>query len=731
MDATTHTYLRRTLLALATGVVTHSVQATMDVTDKQSQEDTLIVQASPGGDFKAGGDELVPAYLDGQIAHGGRLGGLGEQKAMDVPFNVIGYTSKLIQDQQAKTIADVVSNDAGVQSVQGYGNFAETYRIRGFKLDGDDMLLGGLAGVLPRQVVDTQMIERVEVFKGANALLNGAASSGVGGMINLEPKHAEDVPITRVGVDYGTHSQIGGTLDVGRRFGDNNQFGARVNLVHREGEAAVKDDKRRTTLASLGLDYRGDRLRTSLDVGYQKKTFHGGIMGLNISGVDFIPVLPDTTKNYAQKWGYSNIENEFGMARAEYDLTDDWTAYAAFGGQHAHEEGLYSVPKVLNENGDATVGRMDTNRIMDSWSGMTGVRGDFATGFVSHKVNVGYSATIKRDKTAWRMASKPGNVNIYDPEDLPVPPNTIFGGNYHDPLTTSRSRSQGWLFSDTLGVLDDRLLFTAAARYQKVWVRNYSNQTGEEVTTSRFTQDRWMPTYGVVYKPWDVLSLYANHTEALQPGSNAPKTASNFGESTGIAHSKQNEVGVKIDFGRVGGTLALFEIKKPNATQDDVTKRYGLDGEQKNRGIELNVFGEPVVGLRLNGSATWLDAELSKTQNGVNQGNRPIGVANFYAVFGAEYDIKPIDGLTATAKVNHTGSQYANAANTKKLDSYTTLDLGVRYRTRLNQEQNEMVWRVGVDNVTNEKYWASVEDNGTYIFQGEPRTLKVSMSYDF
>jgi iron complex outermembrane receptor protein len=50
---------------------------------------------------------------------------------------------------------------------------------------------------------------------------------------------------------------------------------------------------------------------------------------------------------------------------------------------------------------------------------------------------------------------------------------------------------------------------------------------------------------------------------------------------------------------------------------------------------------------------------------------------------------------------------------------------------RLNQQQNEMVWRVGMDNVTNEKYWASVEDNGSYIFQGEPRTLKVSMSYDF
>ncbi|STU61221.1 putative TonB-dependent receptor [Klebsiella pneumoniae subsp. ozaenae] len=61
-------------------------------------------------------------------------------------------------------------------------------------------------------------------------------------------------------------------------------------------------------------------------------------------------------------------------------------------------------------------------------------------------------------------------------------------------------------------------------------------------------------------------------------------------------------------------------------------------------------------------------------------GKDAIGVANFYAVLGAEYDIKPVEGLTATARVNHSGSQYADAANTKKLDSYTTLDLGLRYR---------------------------------------------------
>ncbi|MFP2466800.1 TonB-dependent receptor [Pseudescherichia vulneris] len=718
---------RKTLVALAIGAVSHSAVAAEPST---KAEETMVVQATEGSDFKPGGDQLVPAFLDGQIAHGGRMGMLGEQNAMDVPFNVIGYTSKLVKDQQAKTIADVVRNDASVQAVQGYGNFAETYKIRGFQLDGDDMTMGGLPGVVPRQVVDTQMLERVEIFKGANGLMNGAASSGVGGMINLEPKRAEDTPTASVGVDYTSDSQVGGTLDLGRRFGDNNQFGARVNLVDREGETAVDGDKRRTTMASLGLDYRGERLRTSLDLGYQKKTFHGGEMGVNISGVDFIPDVPDTRENYSQTWGYSNIESEFGMAKAEYDLTSNWTTYAAFGGQHSHEIGTYTAPKLINEAGDATVGGLDTNRIIDAWSGMGGLRGNFNTGPISHRVNVGYAAQIRTDATAWRMSANNPTTNIYDNNGVAKPDNAWFGGDYHDPLTTSRSRTQGWLLSDTLGFFDDQVLLTAAARHQKVVVRNYSNATGQEDTSSRYTESRWTPTYGIVYKPWKEISLYANHTEALQPGDNAPTGAVNYGQSMGILHSKQNEVGVKMDYQRVGGSLALFEIKKPSALLNS-SNVYVLDGEQRNRGIELNVFGEPMLGLRLNGSTTWLDPEMTKTAGGANDGNDAIGVSRFYMVLGGEYDIKPVDGLTATAKVNHTGSQYADAANSKKLDSYTTLDLGVRYRMRVNADQNDMVWRVGVDNVTNEKYWSGVESYGTYIFQGEPRTVKVSMSYDF
>ncbi len=519
-------------------------------------------------------------------------------------------------------------------------------------------------------------------------------------------------------------------MDAGRRFGDDNQFGVRVNLLNREGETAVDDAKRRATVAAIGLDYRGDNLRTSLDMGYQKQTVHGGRQGVNIYSADFIPEVPSATHNTGQKWAYSDIESKFAMLRGEFDIAQNWTLYGGVGGQYSQEYGAYGTPAVSATDGTASIYRMDVNSTYDGASGMFGVRGKFDTGPINHNVNFGYSAYRIRFKSAFDT-STPVTTNIYDTQDISTPELDGFygsGGDLDAPRVKERTRSQGILLSDTLGMLDDKVLITLGARHQKIVYGAYDYGTQAETANSSFEKSGWSPAYGLVVKPWEHVSLYANHIESLQKGFIAPTGTANYGSSTDIIHSKQNEVGVKVDYQRVGGSLALFEIKKPSAfvNADNV---YALNGEQRHRGIELNVFGEPVLGLRLNGSATWINAQLTKTQDGTNDGNSPIGVPAYNFVLGAEYDIQPVEGLTATALVNHNGAQYVNATNTRKIDSYTTLDLGVRYSMKMND--NDMVWRVGVDNVTNEKYWSNVESNGYYIYQGDPRTLKVSMTYDF
>ncbi|RYF45249.1 MAG: TonB-dependent siderophore receptor, partial [Comamonadaceae bacterium] len=188
---------------------------------------TVTVNASAD----ASAEGLAPAFAGGQVARGSRVGILGAQDIMDTPFNGTSYTHELVQDQQARSIGDVLQNDAAVRLSRGFGNYQQLYVVRGFPLYSDDISYNGLYGLVPRQYMLTEFIERVEVLRGASSLVNGAApgGSGIGGSINLPPKRATAEPISQVNVGIGSDSQAFVSTDIGRRFGPDQATGVRLN----------------------------------------------------------------------------------------------------------------------------------------------------------------------------------------------------------------------------------------------------------------------------------------------------------------------------------------------------------------------------------------------------------------------------------------------------------------------------------------------------------------------
>ncbi|HEY0340399.1 MAG TPA: Plug domain-containing protein, partial [Steroidobacteraceae bacterium] len=133
--------------------------------------ETVVVTAS--ADASAGG--LAQPYAGGQVARGGRVGLFGSQDIMDTPFSITNYTQQLIADQQAQSVGDVLQNDPAVRVARGFGNFQQVYMVRGLPVYSDDMAYNGLYGLLPRQYLAAEVLERVEVLRGASAFLNGAA----------------------------------------------------------------------------------------------------------------------------------------------------------------------------------------------------------------------------------------------------------------------------------------------------------------------------------------------------------------------------------------------------------------------------------------------------------------------------------------------------------------------------------------------------------------------------
>lgn len=666
---------------------------------------------------------LPTPYAGGQVARGARLGVLGNTDTMKTPFSVSSYTAQMIQDRQAATVADVLASDSSIRSTGQAGGLLDAFFIRGFPIgEGNlgEIAFDGQYGVAPNYRLFTDYIERVEVVKGPAALLYGMSpNSGIGGVVNVVPKRALKTDLTRFTADYASGSQAGGHLDVSRRFGVDRQLGLRVNAGHQQGDTAVDRQARKATVGAASLDFQGERLSASLDLISQVERFDAPSRPFLVPTAGVVPTAPDGKRNVTQSWEWSKVEDQSALLRAEYELNDKVSLFANVGGAHTTAARLFGTPTILNAAGDTTTVPAYFKFDIDRVTADTGLRARFNTAAVQHAVTFQvstYQDRLNRGSTNGVAVLS----NIYSPiaraEQSVAAPTQV--------SKISETTLSGAALTDTLSMLDERVLLTIGARQQRVKSDNFDPVTS--ALTSSYDKSAVTPLLGLVVKPWKNVSLYANYIEGLSKGDVAPLTASNAGEIFAPYKSKQTEVGVKFDHGSLVTTASLFQIEKPSGQLTGNV--FAVDAEQRNRGLEFNVFGQASPSLRLLGGVTLMDAKLSQTNNAATLGKTPVGVPSVQANVGAEWDTSWIGGLTLTASAFYTGEQNVNQANTQELPAWTRFDLGARYTTKVAGKQT--VFRASLQNAFNKAYWSGVASYGAFV-QGAPRTLLVSAAVDF
>ncbi|EIK95751.1 TonB-dependent siderophore receptor [Pseudomonas sp. M47T1] len=714
-----------------------TVTTSQDATEQQGAGALQLSDVNISAQSLTAAPSLPAVYAGGQVARGAQLGVLGNQDIMDTPFTSTAYTAQLIENQQAESIGDVLLNDSSVRQASGYGNQAQVFMIRGLPLATDDISFNGLYGMLPRQIISTDGIERVEVFRGPSAFTNGITptGTGLGGSVNLQPKRADDTPLRRLTTDISNNGRIGEHLDIGQRFGEDNQFGARVNIAQRSGNTGVDHESQAEQVFTAGLDYRGDRLRLSADLGYQKEDIDGGRNSVFLGSATKAPKAPSSTTNANAKWANTTLEDTYGMLRGEYDLNDNWTAYAAGGYKHTRENGRYSSVTLTDNVGDATVSGSKIPHDEDNTSFSAGLNGKYQTGSISHRLNLGMADIWAQQRSAYDFDLVGASTNLYQPVSTAKPDYNYPGGDMSDPGIIGKTFNRSLAASDTLGLLDDKVLFTAGLRHQQLVVQGYSYADGAK--DAGYDKSITTPVFGIVIKPWDHVSFYANRIEGLAAGETAGSslagyTYTNPNETFAPARTKQVEAGVKVDMGTYGATLGVYRIEEPTGgyTETDAvnkTATFVVDGTQINKGVEFNAFGEPVPGLRILGGVTVMKTRVEDTQNGTDDGNRAIGVPTFQLNAGVDWDVPGLEGVSLNGRMLRTGGQYADADNTISLPTWNRFDMGARYGFKV--DQRDVVLRATVENVFNKDYWASAQ--GGYLTQGDPRVMKLSASVDF
>ncbi len=690
---------------------------------------TVTADAVPG--------ELPPAYAGGQIARGGQVGMLGNKDVMDTPFSQTNYTNKTIQDQQAQTIQDILANDPSIVSTtRSSGNERGSNTIRGFRESSENGSgsLNGLAGMSPLRAPDMDYMERVEVLRGPSALLNGMAASGaggIGGTYNLVTKQADDEPLTQLTTRYSSRSQLGAHLDVGRRFGAENQFGVRFNGAFRKGDTPVRPTSTEVGSAALNLDYRGERVRISADFVHQwSKGSPQNYQTLSIGSVGIIPKAPDAGRSLNPSWTSHEEKTTLAMVRGEVDITDNVTAYAAIGKQKWHYPATGpGFLTLLDASGTFGASGATTYRQKNAYDMLAmqgGLRANATTGPVGHALSLNLSQSRRDFESARAQSAYTYTTNLYNPIFGPAP----LVADPGDLKKSNENRVSSVGVADTLSILDERVQFTGGVRYQKVKSSSFNTTTGAK--TSGYDSKAWTPAFGLVVKPLQDVSLYASYIENLQAGTIVGTTFANSGEVFSPYVSKQYEAGVKVDWGTVITTLAVFQIAQPSTISipDPVggLPTLALDGEQRNRGIELNAYGEIAPGVRLMSGLTLLDPERTKTPGGLLDGKRAIGVPVIRTVIGGEWDTPFLQGLTLTGRATYTGDQVVNNQNLK-IPSWAILDLGARYLLKSPLDNKPITIRFNVDNVFGKNYWAAAAQG--LLSLSEPRTYRLSATFGF
>ncbi|WP_334446303.1 TonB-dependent receptor [Bradyrhizobium sp. AZCC 1610] len=683
-------------------------------------------------------------YAGGQVATGARLGFLGNRGVMNTPFNQTSYTAELIQNQQARTVGDVLYNDPSVRMKTPAGNGIDGFYIRGFYHDSGDYAMNGLYGMAPFYATSANYLERVEVLKGPGVLLTGMPPAGaIGGSINLVTKSAPDFDITQLTARYISKSQVGALVDVARRYGEHKEFGIRFNGGGGGGQTAFDRQTDEIGNAVLNMDYRGERVRFSADLGYQAENLSPPLRFLTFNTSPpfatsiAVPPAPAAGTNYMPDWASWKPRDTFAMARGEVDLTEAVTAYGAFGYHKSEIDFIYASPRITNANGNWTAIPFNGRDVYDNYAGEVGVRASVDTGPVNHLLTVNYSA-FDRDYSSFAKGGAAVSSNLYNPVPLPFPNFAAVAQNLQ---TQTKLTSIG--IADTMSMFNNRLQFVVGARRQTAGAESINALI--PANNSRVDVPTWSPGFAAIVKPLENVSLYANYIEGLK----APEvvtgvaTYSNVGDIIPPAQTKQKEAGVKVDMGHITFTASVFDITSPNTMSVPVPGKIlparRLAGEQRNRGVELYTFGEVTPTFRVLGGVTFIDGEVVKQSVSLPtlgtifnfNGKKPVGVSEYNVNLGAEWDTPFLNGFTLTGRVIYTSESYANDANTQELPAWTRVDLGARYTFLSPWNGKPIVVRANIENVFNEAYWNSYRTVSSATSLGAPRTYLVSTTFNF
>ena len=685
---------------------------------------------------------------DGDLRDRVNLGVLGKANAFTAPITVVNYDEQALNNTEARTLVDAVAKkDASVWQFGGESNTLTGLYFRGYQLDARQFSVNGLAGMYGTQGTASVQVGSAQLIKGASTAVNGMDPEGaVSGSVNIETKKAADEGNRKIGLGWFSNNRAQGTFDLGQRFGENKEFGVRANGKLRHGDTPRHGYSEDNKEFALNADYRGETLRVAFDSIYAKRKTNGGRARMqdiqNANGRLF--AAPEGKVNLAPSWQAQNTRGQTNMLTFEWDAFENAQITGGIGYNNARYYGNFASPTVTSSGLTYNSGRARlTDQRFKTLSMNLTARGEFETGPVSHNWSAAFDR-IDRKRTTYQGARQTKS-SVIDPSlDIPTQlaklDSNLGSAWSATPSVDTVIKVNSLAVSDTLGFADNKYRLTLGGRFQAVEQKNKLNS--RKADASRFS-----PMLMAAWVPQPDLVVYGNYMEDLEP-SDIRTDDDGHVTMADPRVSRQFEVGVRKNWGDFVTTLNAFQIKRPgywrgnttSGTDFAVRKNAGLaysgseQGMERSRGIEFNTYANLLnKTLRPTFGLMYLQSTVKDYPNFADNLVNGVQVANprVIAKAGVEWDTPFAKGLTLNGNVSYFGKSYQDTQKQYAFPSYTLVDVGARYKTKLGK--NTLTVSSAVENLFNKNYWQVQRGqyDRSFAVVGMPRTYWLKAELDF
>jgi catecholate siderophore receptor len=646
---------------------------------------------------------------------------------VNVPQSVSVVSAAQISEQALFSIADVMQYTPGVSIGLGEDH-RDQVTIRGQNTTAD-FFVDGLRDDV-QYFRPLYNLERVEILRGANALLFGRG--GGGGVVNRVTKvasSAEDFTTLSAGIDTFGAGSI--SIDTNKAIDANNAFRFNGVFDSIDSHRDFKDGERYAINPTYTWMANDD---TTVVASYEYVN-DDRLVDRGIPSLDGAPLEGyDDTYFGDPDFNNTTLEAHIARVRVDHALSQSWNLNGTV--QFADYDKAYQNLYPVNFDADAGTVTLDGYRDTTTRENalvQLNLIGQFATGDINHTLltgmEYGSQDTENTRRDAFFADSQDDQVSFVFSDPLVIPSMTLT-----DPV---RDRASDVTFTSAFVQdeikLNENWIVVAGLRYDNFdidVVDSIEVANGADDGNSGFlssSDSQVSPRAGLIYKPAESVSIYASYSKSFLPRSGDQFLSLSLTSQALEAEEFENkEIGVKWNFSdSLSVTAAAFEVERENGTaQDPNNPEASILTGTETKGFEVQVVGKLSERWVINAGYSNLDGEeMGRIVDGALANRDLAQLPEHMLTLWNQYEVN--DKWRVALGVIYQSEQYASLNNTVELPDFVRVDAAVYY-----DYSEDVKIQLNVENVFDEDYFPSAH-NDNNIATGEPLNARVSLQYKF